>query len=305
MPRSQLQTLLILSFFSCMSGSMNVDAVTLTLFATGASHASNSAYAVIEGTFLRADELGPDGSTVQETHRFVIAFDATGIAVVDSAILRLTIAYTTPTKPSMGPITGRTASGFSEVIGDVPLAGLQVGDVMEIDATLFVQEALARGETQVWFYFGYRDLFGYSSGEPADTGFVYVFDATSPQDPTLTIVTPTPIQIPIDIIPGRNPATINPKNNVQIPVAILTTNAIDAETVNAETVRLGAKGTEAAPVQVAVEDVDGNGYSDLLLYFKTQDTGIPCGATAASLTGQLFSGDAVRGSDTIRTVGCR
>jgi hypothetical protein len=306
MLRSQLHTLLILSFFSCLIGSMNADAVTLQPFGQGHSDASDSSYVVIEGTLLLAEELRPDpGGTVQETHRFNISFDATGITVVDAAILTLTIAHTEPTKPSIGPVTGRTNSGFSKVIGEVPLAGLQVGDVVEFDATFFMREALARRETMVSFFSIYRDLFGYSPGEPADTGFVYVFDASRPQGPTLTIVTPTPIQIPIDILPGRNPAAINPKSNAQIPVAILTTNTIDAETINAETVRFGANGTEAAPVRVAVEDVDGNGRADLLLDFRTSNTSIQCGATSASLTGKLFSGDAIHGSDAIQTVGCK
>jgi hypothetical protein len=187
----------------------------------------------------------------------------------------------------------------------VPLAGLQVGDVVEFDTTLFMQEVLARGETEVTFYFLYRSLFGYSPAEPTDMGFIYVFDASRPQRPTLTIVTPTPIQIPIDVFPGRNSATINPKSNVQIPVAVLTKNGMYLETVNAATVRFGATGTEAGPGRVSVEDIDGNGYSDLLLYFKAQDTGIPCGATTASLTGQLLSGDAIRGSDVIQTVACK
>jgi hypothetical protein len=70
-------------------------------------------------------------------------------------------------------------------------------------------------------------------------------------------------------------------------------------------VRFGATGTEAAPVHSALEDVDGDGNIDMILHFKTQDTGIQCGKTFASLTGQTFDGRVVEGSDSIVTVGCR
>ena len=90
-----------------------------------------------------------------------------------------------------------------------------------------------------------------------------------------------------------------------IPVAILTTDTFDATTVNPATVRFGATETEAAPVLAAVEDVNGDGQPDLLLHFNTQDTGIQCGDTSASLTGQTFSRQAIQGSDSIVPVGCR
>jgi hypothetical protein len=54
-----------------------------------------------------------------------------------------------------------------------------------------------------------------------------------------------------------------------------------------------------------MEDVDGDGDNDMILHFNTQYTGIVCGNTSASLTGSTFGGQAFRGSDSIRTVGCR
>jgi hypothetical protein len=113
------------------------------------------------------------------------------------------------------------------------------------------------------------------------------------------------IEVAIDIKPGSEPATINPKSQGVIPVAILTTETFDATTVNAATVRFGETGTEAAIVRSALEDVDGDGNTDLLLHFNTQDTGIQCGDTSASLTGQTFSGQPIQGSDAIVTTGCQ
>jgi hypothetical protein len=117
--------------------------------------------------------------------------------------------------------------------------------------------------------------------------------------------------VSIDIKPGGFPNSINPVSRGKIPVAILTTDAtdntatFDATTVDPLTVRFGATGTEAAPVHYGLEDVDGDGDLDLILHFNTQSTGIKCGDISATLTGETFSGQAIRGTDSIRTVGCR
>jgi hypothetical protein len=113
------------------------------------------------------------------------------------------------------------------------------------------------------------------------------------------------IAVKIDIKPGSFPNHINPKSHGVIPVAVLTTDTFDASTVDASTVFFGATGSEAAPVHSALKDVDGDGDIDLILHFRTQQTGIVCGDTSASLTGSAFSGQAIEGSDSIRTVGCQ
>jgi hypothetical protein len=114
-----------------------------------------------------------------------------------------------------------------------------------------------------------------------------------------------PKTVQIDIKPGSFPNSINPRSKGVIPVAILTTNSFDANTVDPTTVLFGPTGTEAALVHSALEDVDGDGDTDMILHFKTQDTGIVCGATSASLTGETFGGQAIEGSDSVKTVGCK
>lgn len=109
----------------------------------------------------------------------------------------------------------------------------------------------------------------------------------------------------IDIKPGSFPNSINPRSKGVIPVAILTTDAFDATTVDPTTVRFGRAGTEAAPLRSALEDVDGDADTDMILHFDTQSTGIVCGDTSASLTGTTFTGQPIKGSDSINTVGCR
>jgi hypothetical protein len=116
---------------------------------------------------------------------------------------------------------------------------------------------------------------------------------------------PPTIQIGIDIKPGNFPNSINPRSKGVIPVAVMTTATFDATTVDPTTVFFGVTGTEAAPVHSDLSDIDRDGDFDMILHFKTQDTGIMCGDTSASLTGQTFSKQAIQGSDTIVTVGCK
>ena len=88
-------------------------------------------------------------------------------------------------------------------------------------------------------------------------------------------------------------------------MAILTTGTCDATTVDAATVLFGATGAEASPVHSALEDVNGDGHLDMILHFRTQQTGIECGDTSASLTGETLDGKAIQDSDLIKTVGCK
>lgn len=111
--------------------------------------------------------------------------------------------------------------------------------------------------------------------------------------------------VTIDIKPEEVPNSINPRNNGVIPVAILTNAAFNAANVDPASVRFGATGTEAAAVHSAMEDVDGDGDVDMILHFRTQQTGIACGATMASLTGRTIGGQAFQGSDSVVTRGCR
>jgi hypothetical protein len=87
-------------------------------------------------------------------------------------------------------------------------------------------------------------------------------------------------------------------------VAIFSVNGFDAATVNVSTVRFGATGTEAVPINVALRDLDGDGDLDMVLRFQIPDTGIKCGDTSAILTGQISNGPSIIGSSPIKTVQC-
>ena len=110
--------------------------------------------------------------------------------------------------------------------------------------------------------------------------------------------------VDINIKPGSDPNAINPAGSGLTTVAILTTDTFDASTVSPITVRFGPAGASPEHQLGHLNDADGDGDLDLVLHFRTQEAGIQCGDTEASLTGETFDGQAIQGSDSIVTVGC-
>ncbi|MEQ9731559.1 MAG: PGF-pre-PGF domain-containing protein [Candidatus Methanoperedens sp.] len=115
--------------------------------------------------------------------------------------------------------------------------------------------------------------------------------------PTAT-PTPTPTPLAIHVTIDINPKVINPNSSGKIKVTIFnnTPPGFDVASIIISTVRFGPDG--AVPVG---SETPAN---KLMLHFNTQDTGIKCGDTQASLTGTTISGQDIVGSDSIRTTEC-
>jgi hypothetical protein len=113
------------------------------------------------------------------------------------------------------------------------------------------------------------------------------------------------LSVGIDIKPGSTQNRINPKSRGIIPVAILTTSTFRAWTVDPLSVRFGNASVIKILKKGLVVDIDHDGDKDLVLLFKTQDTGIQCGDNSVPLTGKTYDGQAIEGSDLITTVGCK
>jgi hypothetical protein len=111
--------------------------------------------------------------------------------------------------------------------------------------------------------------------------------------------------VSVDIRPKKDANRINPSSSKNVNVAIFSGNGFDAATVDPTSARFGATGTEATPIHVRLTDVDGDGLRDMVLRFQILDTGIKCGDTSATLTGQISSGQSIIGSSPLTTVQCK
>ena len=54
-----------------------------------------------------------------------------------------------------------------------------------------------------------------------------------------------------------------------------------------------------------LQDVNLDGFTDLVTHFRVRDTGIACGDESVMRTGETLDGQPTEGTDSITTVGCR
>lgn len=121
------------------------------------------------------------------------------------------------------------------------------------------------------------------------------------------ISVPVPEPLAIDIKPGSDPNSINPRSKGRIPVAILSSLEFYAPAVvDAESLTFGAQGDEKSlafcnPIS---EDVNDDGYDDIICHFYTPKTGFQCGDTVGVVNGWSMDGSplALEGSDSVRIV---
>ena len=110
------------------------------------------------------------------------------------------------------------------------------------------------------------------------------------------------VEVEIDIKPGSDENPINLKSMGVITVAILTNDFFDATTVDPMSVKFGPGEATECHERGHIEDVDEDGDLDMVLHFRTQETGIEWDDTEAYLTGYAMDGMAIEGLDVIVTV---
>jgi len=112
----------------------------------------------------------------------------------------------------------------------------------------------------------------------------------------------------VDIKPGSFPNSINIKSMGVVPVAILGSDSFDVLEIDVTSLEFGPGG--ATPVHLdnfAVpadhyEDVNGDGFTDLVTHYNQKETGIACDDTEAVITGTLLDGTQIEGTDSVNPI---
>ena len=149
-----------------------------------------------------------------------------------------------------------------------------------------------------------RQFVGFQSVTPIKSVVIDTDDGNAQNEGFDALKVAETFPIAINIKPSSFPNSINPNSKGVIPVAILTTEDFDATTVDPGSVRFGVGEAIEKHGVGHIEDVDTDGDDDVVYHFPTQDSGIQCGETTATLTGATFGGQPVTGSDSIETRGC-
>ena len=141
-------------------------------------------------------------------------------------------------------------------------------------------------------------------------------DGTSPVLSDVTIETAV-LEVKGQTKPGSNPPSWNIRSKGTMPLAIYSTQVangeiadFDATQIDWSTVRVGPDGAMESHGQIHIENAQeigapaGDTDLDAVLHVKFEDTGVTCGATTVTITGETTAGDAFIAHAPIRLVGC-
>jgi hypothetical protein len=168
----------------------------------------------------------------------------------------------------------------------------------------------AMNPTSVTFVGGMGTLtVTYAKGDPQTLTFL-----STTQPVYLNTGGPDKIPVEVDIKPGSDKNVINPKSKGLVPVAIYTTDKVDATKIDPESIDLGgakvALRGKSGKLMAHSEDVNGDGKADLMFQVELPNVGLaratsekPAWVTGeVTLAAETFEGDKVEGSDKIVVV---
>jgi hypothetical protein len=121
--------------------------------------------------------------------------------------------------------------------------------------------------------------------------------------------------VPVNISikpPATPPVPMNVGDRGTTPVAILGSSTFDVSAVDISSVLLGpgnaavfGPGSPGFSGKADIEDVNNDGFPDLVLHFHTQQIGFQCTDTSLLLTGKTQNGTPIRGTENIQPLGCQ
>jgi hypothetical protein len=94
----------------------------------------------------------------------------------------------------------------------------------------------------------------------------------------------------LDIRPYMDRNLVYPDSRWYLPVAILTTDDLDAKRIKRQSIRIGPEGGKIKVRRKIMRDVDRDGDRDLILWFKIEDTGIHEGDEAWGFYAETYQG---------------
>jgi probable HAF family extracellular repeat protein len=253
------------------------------------------------GTFSEATDISADGSVIVGQSETFASIDAFRWTQAGGMV-------------SLGHLPGGTQSASVAVSADGSLVVGRdiIGGPTDFEAFIWDGTNGMRNLREVLIAQG-DDLTGWSLSEArgiSADGRIIIGFGINPEgnrEAWLAELTPqqvVPEPVAIDVKPGSSENPINPRSNGVISIAILSTNSFDPSTVDQASVEFGPN-QALATGRGQLQDVNGDGLPDLVLHFRTQDSGIQCGDTSVSITGQTVDGTPIQGSDSITTVGCK
>ncbi len=114
------------------------------------------------------------------------------------------------------------------------------------------------------------------------------------------------VPVGIDIKPGSYPNTFNQNGHGVVPVAILGSGSLNVRNVDVASLWLQGLSVKMAGKSGRYlshfEDINSDGYEDLVVQFEDSDAWVVPGGGTALLTGVLNDGTEIRGEDTIQIV---
>ena len=257
--------------FDCVIGSQSV-----SLDGSGSSDPDGDVLTYSwTGSFGTASGVNPSIALGAGSHSISLTVDdGNGAVSSDDVLVTVVLDTEAPELEAPAAITviANIAGGFSGAIGDAVAL-----DVCDADPSI-------SNDAPALFPLG-------------DTEVTYtaVDEAGNSSSATQT-VTVEPFPVTVDIKPGNDNNNVNPRSKGVIPVAILSDAGFDATTLDVSSLSFGPDGATTAH-SGHIEDVDDDGDDDLMLHFRTRDTGISNSTLGLCMTGFTESGIPVAGCD--------